>query len=100
VTPNDILSVRPNGLVCSDCNAPSPEVTDTPMPQCARCYAVTHTQAALNWQTCTECSYSYNGDEWDACPNDDCIVNLANDPEAYDFDGPEPDDLFDMEDEG
>lgn len=95
MTPAEIIARKPPGLVCSDCNAPSPEVTDQAMPQCMRCYQVTHTARFLNMQTCSHCSYSYNGDEWDGCPNDDCIVNQTPframqedgdeliDPEAY-----------------
>lgn len=96
MTPQDILSRKPNGLVCSDCNAPNPEVQDQPMPQCLKCYAVTHTAKHLNLVTCIQCSYSYSSDEWNRCPNDDCVANRRSpwdtmrdegdseiDPEAY-----------------
>lgn len=98
MTPADILNrPMPKSPTCVDCNSPA-TVVDRPMPLCdlhARILLCPDVKLEL----CLACLMSYDSDAFDRCPNQDCAINAyedemdrANDPEYYDFDGPEPED--------
>lgn len=93
MTPNDIINrPAPASPVCVDCNAPA-TVVDRPMPLCDRCAKIILCPD-LKLIRCLGCGMDYDSDSFDRCPNADCRYNDfdPDDPDLYDFDGPEPED--------
>ena len=95
MTPADILSRIPSGLRCVDCFEEA-VVFDRPMPLCAM-----HARILLcpdkMLVTCGVCGMSYDMNEWDFCPNDDCILNHAEQDE-YERTLPDPSDFIEPDD--
>lgn len=97
MTPDQIINGKPKSahIVCVDCNEPA-TVVDRPMPLCARCANIVlcpDKQTAI----CGVCNMAYDLNEWDFCPNDDCILNHAEQDE-YERELPDPSDFIDPDD--
>lgn len=73
---------------CSDCPKPA-IVTEQELPLCGLHAYILMDRGVEDPTICMSCLMRYDGAKWNVCPNDGCITN---DPEYYDFDGPEPED--------